>query len=1357
MCFICLKKGHMSRNCVFSKKCGIDGCRMKHHKMLHGSHRVRPHGGDQRVIAAVTGNRPAEGMTLLQIVPVRVHGQDGRFRDTLALLDPGSQTSLCSEAIIRDVKISGEAQSLCIENVEGRGSTKRSERVQLTLSPLCEGQDVDRKILVPEAFSVPRVNVRAQHIPKRLKDDWKHLQGINIPDCSQGTVEVLLGANVLEAVLQREAKVGRAGEPVAVRTAFGWTLTGTIAGFVPPQTREVMFIHRADTEDRHLGECVEEWWKTDSFGTKVELKGEASAEDLRALRLLDTSVKKCGDRYEAGLLWKGKDQRMPDNRASAMRRLQSLEKGLLRNPEKAKAYEAELQAYVEAGHARKLSQEEADQRLKKRWLLPHHAVVNPNKPKLRVVFDAAATHLGVSLNSELMKGPDMLQNLVGILLRFREEQTAMVADIKKMFHQIRIRQEDQPALSFWWRNLDTTRQPDMYQMQVAIFGAKCSPAIANFVLQRAAEDGCTGTEESTAAKKAVQTSFYMDDFVKSECSSEAALNMKREVSSILAKGGFCLTKWMSNEERVLAEVPVDERAVLKIDSSGKSYCSVLGCKWTPQDDYLAVKCSVVAVPPTKRGILKQVASMFDPLGIVAPYTLVAKKLIQSLWERKLGWDEGITGETLHIWRRWQEELQHVEDACVPRWYGAPEQEVDAQYELHMFSDASELAFGTVAYIRVLSSGYYHSRFVMARTRLAPLRQLSIVRLELQGAVMSTRVASLIKREMNYNFKRIVFWTDSQVVLQFLKNESRRYHTFVANRVSEIHDTTSPDQWRFVPGSENPADLCSRGKSLSELKNQQEWWLGPAFLESKEEHWPPQEDVGDISPDCVEVKRSAAICATSHASSPKEEITSLLSQLIDPARFSSWTRYRRIVAWIRRFISNVKSKVAGTEVIDGPLRSAEIDAAEISIIKDDQETCMKQASLDHLSPFRDQHGLMRVGGRLSKTSLDEYTKHPVILDAKSEITRLVIVDAHQRVMHWGLERTLCELRSKYWVQRMRSAVKKHLWKCAFCRNRRASPQPPRMADLPEARLDMRRPFSTVGLDFFGPLTVKKFRKTEKRYVLLITCLATRAIHLELAALMDTSSFIMALRRFIARRGRPRTIYSDNGTNLVGGERELREAIEHWNQAQISDALSQRNIQWVFIPPAAPHMGGAWERLIASVKRSLKVVLGNKCVSEDVLQTTLAEVEFMINGRPLTYISSDPQDPEPLTPNHFLLGSSDGREGLPPGVFNDADADVVGRRRWQQVQILAEHLWKRWLKEYLPTLINRQKWKTEKKNLQIDDVVLVVNSQSPRGYWELGRITRVYPGSDGGVRSAEVKTKSGTYVRPTTKLCLLESLN
>ena len=587
---------------------------------------------------------------------------------------------------------------------------------------------------------------------------------------------------------------------------------------------------------------------------------------------------------------------------------------------------------------------------------------------------------------------------------------------------------------------------------------------------------------------------------------------------------------------------------------------------------------------------------------------------------------------------------------------------------------------------------------------------------------------------------VVFWSDSQVVLQFVVNESRMFQTFVANRVSEIRDSTSPTQWRHVPGTQNPADICSRGLSASQLRESSLWWRGPDFLLQDRGSWPYLKLPG-LSPDGPELRKAAerpTVGYVSGADAPQS--------LVDLARFSSWTKCRRVVAWVRRFVRNSRGR--GRDC--GPLTAEELQQAEMLIIKQDQ----RQENLTHqpgLSLCEDEQGILRVTGRLANAPA-EVCRRPVVLRPNSEVTRLIVIDLHERCMHAGLNHTLNLLKEKFWMPKARAAVKKVIWRCAHCRNRRAAPVFPKMADLPKERFDTSRPFSSVGLDFLGPVQVRKFRKTEKRYILLVTCLSTRAVHLEVAESLDTSSFLMALRRFIARRGRPTIIWSDNGTNLVGGERELREAIGKWNQEQIHDALSQKNIHWKFNPPTASHMGGVWERLVASVKKALRTVLGNQIVPDDVLHTTVLEVEFQVNSRPLTYVSGHSNDPEALTPNHFLLGAVPNGSVLPPGVFGEDDQ--LSRKRWRQCQALATQVWRRWLKEYLPTLLVRKKWNKDKRNLAVNDVVLLAADDAPRGYWPLGVVQAVHPSEDGVVRSASVRTATGTYKRPCTKICLLE---
>ncbi|XP_043209918.1 uncharacterized protein LOC122374924 [Amphibalanus amphitrite] len=353
----------------------------------------------------------------------------------------------------------------------------------------------------------------------------------------------------------------------------------------------------------------------------------------------------------------------------------------------------------------------------------------------------------------------------------------------------------------------------------------------------------------------------------------------------------------------------------------------------------------------------------------------------------------------------------------------------------------------------------------------------------------------------------------------------------------------------------------------------------------------------------------------------------------------------------------------------------------------------------------------------------------------------------------MERTLTEVRQHYWPCRGRSLVKHVIHKCQQCKRRRCGPRIPRMADLPASRFDETRAFNTVGIDYFGPMEVKRLRKIEKRYGVLFTCCATRAVHLELAHSLDTDSFLLALRRFIARRGKPKLLLSDNGTNFVGGERELRESLAELNQSRITDELSQKGIEWKFLPPGAPHMGGVWERLVGSVKRAMKMVVGNSCLTDEVLHTVLTEVESMLNGRPLTYISIDGRDLDPLTPNHLLLGCANAN--LSPGRFQDKE--VNSRKRWRQAQTIADHFWRRWRREYLPSLMARSKWQEDTRNVTVGDVVLMAEESAPRGFWPLARVTEVYTGEDGRVRSAELKTASGAiYHRPVTKICVLEEV-
>lgn len=320
--------------------------------------------------------------------------------------------------------------------------------------------------------------------------------------------------------------------------------------------------------------------------------------------------------------------------------------------------------------------------------------------------------------------------------------------------------------------------------------------------------------------------------------------------------------------------------------------------------------------------------------------------------------------------------------------------------------------------------------------------------------------------------------------------------------------------------------------------------------------------------------------------------------------------------------------------------------------------------------------MRLSGCCDRAELsDEGIRIPIILDSKSLYTRLLMKHYHEKNLHQGQETIANELRKRFCILNFRSALKKVTNDCQRCKNNKLKLRKPLMGQLPMERLvDHVNPFTFVGMDFFGPLTVQIGRRHEKRYGVLFTCMTTRCIHLEIAASLNTDSAIMAIKRFIARRGFPEEILSDNGSNFIGAEKELKAALKEFDCEKIKKEMAIKGIKWKFIPPKSPHMGGCWERLIRSVKTGLKVVLKERSPKEEMLQTLFAEVEFIVNNRPLTHVSVDERDLEALTPNNFLIGKS---ADLRPNVIgNFSDEDFYHRKQWS-----------RWIKEYLPTLTRR----------------------------------------------------------------------
>ena len=666
--------------------------------------------------------------------------------------------------------------------------------------------------------------------------------------------------------------------------------------------------------------------------------------------------------------------------------------------------------------------------------------------------------------------------------------------------------------------------------------------------------------------------------------------------------------------------------------------------------------------------------------------------------------------------------------------------------MNVFCDASEQAYGSVVYLTTKSDDTVHVSFVMARSRVAPKRQQSMPRLELCAALTGAQLSSLVHRELTLSITQTFLWTDSTTVLTWLTSESCRFKVFVGTRVSEIHDLTSLHTWRYVDTANNPADDLTRGKTLVELAAPNRWIQGPSFLRGPPKNWPSLPTSTEPE-DAAELKHSI-FCGLTQMS--------LAPQTPDVTQFDSWTD-----------LVNATQQLFDGAAADPSLPQPDLLDAEALLLKASQADCfpgeikclragkpvLPSSKLSTLTPEMDPTmGLIRVGGRFRRMDTSCSTDiHPIVLDPCHAVTRLLIKDMDARLLHPGPDRVFAEIRRKYWVLRGRQAIKHHQRTCTECRKWRGQPVVPIMADLPPARLRIfKPPFFSTGVDCFGPYVIKVGRRSEKRWGVIFKCLTTRCVHLDLLNSIDADAFLLALRRFIARRGTPFEVLSDQGTNFRGAERELKEAFAAM-EPQLQEGLAKQRIKFKFNPPAAPHFGGAWEREIQSVKKALQVVIGAQSLQEEVLLTVLIEVEGILNSKPLGYVSSDVGDPDPVTPNMLLMGRRDA--SLPQVSYAP---DPLTRRRWRHCQMMVDHFWTQFIRSYLPSLQVRQKWHQPTDDLLQDTVVMIVDPQLPRAHWPVGKVVRLNASADGCIRSAEVQVGDKTYLRPVARLVRLPAV-
>jgi hypothetical protein len=1360
LCFNCFGMNHQAFKCTSTFTCREPDCGAKHHTSLHTYYKEKekadnPENAEQKADEThISMINSSQTEVFLKVVPVKLKGRNGSSLFTYAILDDCSRSTLIREDIAKQLGLKGKPKYMNLNTVKGEGDS-----VLLRVDTLdVAARDESYSVNVPTVLIVSRNDF---HMPSQILNDTpsydlgEHLQGINVPSVSSDEISILIGANAAEALLYDEVRLGRPHEPLAVRTKFGWTLFGGTPSDNPSLSTTCNILHTSETNDR-LHSMMERFWVQESSVT--DRIPAMSRQDKMAEAKLEEHKRVVNGKYELPMLWADENADLPNNYALAKQRFRSLEKRLKANPDLLRMYNEVITGYLDKGYARVMTPDEVKQTSSRTRYLPHHPVFNPNKPgKMRVVFDLAAKFKGRSTNDELITGPDLLNNLEGVFLRFRSHPVAIAADIEAMFLQIRVPATDADALRFLWKtDFHSDNCPITLQMLVHVFGAKDSPAAANFALKSAARDHSEDFDALTY-ETAIR-SFYMDDLQKSVKTDEEAIRLALQLISLFNRAGFRLTKFVSNSETVMAALPSSERSIVEFGASSESFQRALAAIWEINSDVITFRARNIEAPETKRGIAGVVASIYDPTGLVGPFTVKGKIILQELWRRGYCWDSPVEGHILRCWKSWVDGAAKVDNFQVRRCFYS---EDPSDVELHIFGDASEVAYGAVAYLRfVTKTGALETSLVSSKSRLAPIRSITLPRLELNAAVTAVRLYRKLIYELDYPIQKTQFYTDSTLTLQYLRNETLRLLTFESNRVSEICEVSDAWlQWLHIAGDKNPADILTRGvsdptKLMTPTKTDTCWPTGPQCLRDGET--PPQPDLNPLDESDPAIRKKDVLVA----------LTTLDPPLIDIERFSRWSRCKRSVAWLLRFTHNCKERDATKKLSGENLSPGEINQAEMVIIRrvqleafgDELNSLHKgnhvsnRSKLSQLSPFLDAQGLLRVGGRLKNAPIPFNAKHQLILPQYHHMTTLLIRHEHEKNGHIGREHVLSNLRQSYWIVGGRSAVKGILFRCIPCRKRKAKTLTPLMADLPAGRLALGQPpFTNCGVDLFGPVSIKHGRQRLKRWGVIFTCLTTRATHLESVENADADAFINALRRFTNRRGKPNIMYADCGTNFKGASSELKEAYKVLRHDDVAAYFEGAEIQWKFNPPGAPHMGGVWERLIRSVKRVMAAIMKDVVLTDYQFITLLTEVERILNDRPLTPVSDDPDDLEALTPSHALLGHHRNWNSM------SSAPQLTSRKRWKQVQFMSDNFWKRWRKEYLPLLTSRSCWRRKTRNISVDDLVLVNDPDVPKGVWPLGRIKSVFKGTDGVVRSVEVRTKRGVFMRPVTKLVDLEELN
>lgn len=1306
-CFNCLKQDHWSNSCPSNGMC--KECNKRHNTLLH----IKTVSHEKSKPIAMVASMSKKKILLATAAVLIENPLNGNTMICRAFLDSGATNHFITENIVQMLKLPKIASFTEIGGINDTTSVNKfkvSALIKSRTSQFCEEIEmlVSRRIvgdLPVEPIDISGLNLMDLADP-----------GFNEPS----RIDILLGAPLFFKILSGEKKEINPGL---------FMLPTSLGNIIVGQKEERTKSH-ALCSIQELKNQIQKFWDIEqSFSLNKFTVEEKLAEKHYAATVKRTET----GRYSVSLPFNDNLYKLGASRNKTKQMFLRQENNLMKNPVKYQHYKDFIQEMIDLDHI----EEEKEIGVVDNFIT-HHIISRPSSTTTqhRVVFNASMkTETGISLNDCLLTGPTIQEPIFIHIIHWREFLIALVGDIAKMYRQILLHKEDREYLKIWWR-FDKEDELKVYLLKTVTYGTASAPFSATRTLQQLADDE---TSNWPNVVKLLKNNFYVDDFSASFQSIEEAIAIKNNLTQLLSSGGFELRKFASNSEELVNEMPKNDEI------------KILGITWNVRTDNIIIDIGNIFFHEslTKSSILSEIAQLFDPLGLCAPIILKAKIIMQKTWiDVNIKWDDTVPDELKQEWLIFRKQLANMSRISVPR---ALISSLTDLVELHGFCDASEAGYGACIYVRT----QIDCRLVCAKSRVAPLKKLTIPRLELQSALLLSRLMKTVSEAMTTKCKNFL-WSDSEITLFRIKSLPSRYCTFVSTRLSEIQDLSLPSNWFHIPSKLNPADVCSRGLMPDELETCTLWWQGPSFLVDEDEPWPNQEKF-EIDENLLEYKSEPNV--------PAIQIDETYT-----IRFSSYSKLLNVTAYMIRFMINTKKRNKYRIDKEIPIMIFEREEAlkrivrhlQLHFFEGDLRHLKKNGSVSNdsrlirLNPFIDEDGIMRVGGRLENAKLSYENQHQIILCDKMHLSTLILDFYHRINLHCGTTALLNTSRQRFWIINGRNLCKKLVYKCVTCFKNKPVLINQIMGQLPTSRVEPSRPFQNVGIDFCGYFNIKNQLRKQvitKAYICLFTCFCTRAVHLEVVEDLSTEAFLAALRRFVSRRGISSDIYSDNATNFVGANNQLKELrslfMSQAHKNEVLNFCNELSINWHFIPPRSPHFGSLWESAIKQAKYHLKRSVNEMIFTARQLETIACQIESCLNSRPLTPLSDDPEDFKALTPGHFLIGQE--LNAIPEPIV--LDLNVCRLNVWQKMQRAVQEFWFKWKRDYVNTLQHRNKWQVENQNVKIGLMVLIFEDNIPPNQWSLGRIIQLHPGKDDIVRVVSVKTSKGIIKRAITKLAPL----